>query len=457
VHIFRALKKIYFSRGSQNTRALPRSLALTLGHFKKGHFMTYQNIGVSGASETRAPELATYQTETLAECRGLANQASILSLLSHELTLSGFAGSTDIPELVVLSMLTRLFEDPVSLVVKGPSGAGKSFALQAALNFVPSEAYEMYSGMSEKALLYLKDLDLKHRMLVIGEAAGLADGQGRAFLRQLLSEGHVRYATVQSTDGGMVGEELDHLEGPTGLIMTTTAPGLHPEDESRMISVQIQESAEQIRAALFSQAKRSSGSRYEIDYCPWHALHEYCETIEGPVVVPYAEELAAVLPTSHFRVQRDFPKVLSLIKAHALMHSCTRELDAEGQLAATLDDYAVVHGLVADALAEGIEAGVPANVREVIEAVRTLSPTDVQATGYAYDTPSSVSQRNIAEHIERDQSVVSRHVRVAIDKGFLVDDNPGQGREAQIRLGGCELPQGYALPSPEELAEVIGS
>ena len=419
--------------------------------------MTIQNISIPGSSETEAPELATYQNELLAQSRGLANQTSILSLLSHELIQSGFAGSTDIPELVVLSMYTRFFENPVSLVIKGPSGAGKSFSLQAGLNFVPGEAYEMFSGMSEKALLYLRDLDLKHRMLVIGEAAGLAEGQGRAFLRQLLSEGQVRYATVQSTDKGMAGEELDHLEGPTGLIMTTTATGLHPEDESRMISLQIQESDEQIRAALLSQAKQSQGSRYQIDFGSWHALHALCETFEGPIVVPYAEALAAVLPTSHFRVQRDFPKVLSLIQAHALMHSCTRELDAEGQLVATLDDYAVVHRLVADALAEGIEAGVPANVREVIEAVRTLSPAEDQVTGFAYDSRGSVSQRNIAEHIGRDQSVVSRHVRVAIEQGFLVDGNPGQGREAKIHLGERELPLGYALPSPEQLAEVINS
>ena len=61
------------------------------------------------------------------------------------------------------------------------------------------------------------------------------------FIRQLLSEGEVRYATVQSTADGIVGKDLPKVEGPAGLIMTTTANALHPEDESRMLSVHIDE------------------------------------------------------------------------------------------------------------------------------------------------------------------------------------------------------------------------
>ena len=80
--------------------------------------------------------------------------------------------------------------------------------------------------MSEKALVYLPNFDLKHKHLVIGEAAGMAEGGGRTLIRQLLSEGKVRYATVQSTSEGLEGAELPSLEGPCGLIMTTTATGL---------------------------------------------------------------------------------------------------------------------------------------------------------------------------------------------------------------------------------------
>ena len=66
--------------------------------------------------------------------------------------------------------------------------------------------------MSEKALLYA-GLDLKNRFLIIQEAAGLAEGPGRVFMRQLLTEGEVRYVTVQSTSTGLVGKELPRRRG----------------------------------------------------------------------------------------------------------------------------------------------------------------------------------------------------------------------------------------------------
>lgn len=386
----------------------------------------------------------------------ILHDISILDRLSGELTKSGYAGSTKIPKLILLSMYTRYLNQPVSLIIKGPSGAGKSFSMHAALNFIPNEAYEEFSGMSEKALIYMPNLDLKHRMLVIGEAAGLSEGNGRAFLRQLLSEGKVRYATVRKTSNGLEGGELPTLEGPTGLIMTTTATGLHAEDESRMISVQMLESGEQIRAALIAQADQSRGCSYQIDYEPWHQLHMLVGEQSKKVSIPFANALAEALPVSHFRVQRDFPKVLSLIKAHALMHFCSREKDKEGSIMATLEDYTNVYRLVADVLSQGIEVAVPKNLRQVVEAVRELSNREGWRL-FGIDRITPVSQQQLAKHLNRDQSVISRHVRQAIEAGFLIDKNPGQGKTAEIVPGDREMPQGYALPNPDDLVKKMAA
>jgi hypothetical protein len=50
------------------------------------------------------------------------------------------------------------------------------------------------------------------------------------FIRQVLSEGEVRHATVQSTADG----PLERI-----FLRSKDQPALHPEDESRMMSVQI--------------------------------------------------------------------------------------------------------------------------------------------------------------------------------------------------------------------------
>ena len=384
-------------------------------------------------------------------CLDLAKQTSILSVFSDSLKSGGFAGPTHVPELVFLTLCTRV-DKPGSLVIKGPSSSGKSYALAAALQYVPKTAYELFHGMSERAILYLK-IDLKHKFLIIQEAGGFSEGVGRVFLRQLLSEGEVRYATVNSTADGLVGQELPRIEGPTGLIMTTTSNGLHHEDETRLLSVRMDESPERIRESLRAQAAVTQRTLTEDQLAPWHELHDFVCNDSSTVLIPYAESLAECMPISHNRIARDFPQVLSLIRAHARLHQLNRTRNEKGRILATMEDYAVTHRLVVDVLAQGLEMTVPPHVRQVVEAVVALSratPTNANS-----DFAHPVSQRRLAEHLHRDQSVISRNVQASIEAGYLINQNPGQGREASLILGEHTMPSGQALPTPEELTAAL--
>ena len=383
----------------------------------------------------------------LDKCKNIAFHKDILAEFDEEITRRGFVGSTSIPKLAYLAFLTSAQQRPVSMVIKGPSGSGKSFSLTAAMQFVPEFAYQQFEGMSEKALVYLPNLDLKHKHLVIGEAAGLAEGEGRSLLRQLLSEDRVRYATVQSTDKeGLTGKELPILEGPTGLIMTTTANGLHPEDESRMLSVSIPESQELIGQALMAQALGAGKPREPIDKEVWHSLFEYAQASNAPVIIPYLPEIAKRLPRTHDRIKRDFPQLISLISAHALLHSCTRPRGEDGSIIATVDDYAAVRELTNEPLSQGLAVTVSDSIKEVVEGVRKCleEPRKGQeAVG--------ISQTKLAEFLKRDPSVVSRNVKKALEEGYLQNANPGQGREARLTLGELKLPSGSILPTVEQI------
>lgn len=390
------------------------------------------------------------------------NQTNILQALNDNLRKHGYVGDTRPANLVYLALVSTLLPKPVSLVVKGPSGSGKSFALSCGKRYVPADAYEEFHGMSEKALVYMgSKLDLKHRGLIIQEAAGLRDGPGRAFIRQLLTEGEIRYATVQSNkDGRLEGGELPRVEGPCGLLMTTTANSLHPEDESRMLSWHIDESPERIRDALVAAASGKVTKPTEQELEDWHELYWDAQeevTANGVTVfVPFGPSLAEGVPLSHYRVIRDLEKVTSLIQTHALLHYCAgeREADAEGRVIATLEDYATVRELVEGILAHGLEVAVPDNIREVVEAVTALaSTTDANGNAMPWEEFQGVSQIKLAELLERDISVISRNVRKAIDEGYLEDENAGQGRASRLFPGERKLPSGRVLPLPEELGE----
>lgn len=390
-------------------------------------------------------DTTTDRNELLAACNNIASKESILDELAGAIEKNGYAGDSAIPKLAYLVLLTGMLTKPVSLVIKGPSGSGKSYSLAAGRQFVPETAYEQFEGMSEKALVYLPNLDLKNRHLVIGEASGMADGNGRTLLRQLLSEGRVRYATVQSSDKGMEGKELPTLEGPTGLIMTTTATGLHPEDESRMLSVTMNESPELIKAALMAQAVGALTKPEPIDVTPWHALYEWIKSGPRKAHIPYVKNIANRLPYTHDRIKRDFPQVISLIEAHALLHSFTREQKEDGTIVANAQDYAAIRALLNEPLSQQLAVAVPDGIRMVVEGVRKI----LMERGNA--EYGSVNQTLLSKQLGRDASVISRNVTKAIELGYLYNENPGQGREARLRLGELELPSGSVLPPVEEI------
>src|SRR5262245_44278848 len=90
---------------SNQKRRIPRSL---IGELK----MSTDQIQ---KGETNALVPAPDRNALLERCRKLADHPSILSVLDEDLRARGFAGPTHIPQLVFLSLYTRMFSEPVSL------------------------------------------------------------------------------------------------------------------------------------------------------------------------------------------------------------------------------------------------------------------------------------------------------------------------------------------------------
>lgn len=370
--------------------------------------------------------------EAWALCRELAEQPRILDRLYDDLEHRGVVGEHHVAGLVYLAATSRLLERPVSIAVKGPSGAGKSYVAERALEHLPASAVYALTAMSERALAYSEE-PLAHRMLVVYEAAGLAGEWASYLMRSLLSEGRVRYETVEKTPDGMKARMIER-NGPTGLIVTTTAISLHAENETRHLSVTVTDTPEQTAAVLGALA--GDDDRDAVDLAPWHALQRWVETGARRVVIPYARQLAQLVPPIAVRLRRDFRAVLWLIRAHALLHQAQRERDTQGRVIATLDDYEVVRELVGSVVAEGVQATVKPETRETVAAVRTLSAAD--------DTEAGVAQAALVRYLRLDRGTISRRVRAALDNGYLRNLETRRGRPAQLVLGD-------PLPEDQEL------
>ena len=178
-------------------------------------------------------------------CNELAQTPRILDLLPTALMARGVTGEGKTTKLLYLIITSRLLERPVSAAVKGPSSAGKSFVVDQVLSFFPGSAYYCLTAMSERALAYSTE-PLKHRMFVVFEMAGLQGDFASYLVRSLLSEGRLRYETVEKTKDGLQSRLIER-EGPTGLIVTTTAIQLHAENETRLLSIPVTDTQDQTK------------------------------------------------------------------------------------------------------------------------------------------------------------------------------------------------------------------
>ena len=376
-----------------------------------------------------------------AACEVLATSPNILALVEKDLERLNVVGVGREAKLIFLALVSRLLRShPVSVAVKGPSSAGKSYLIEQILRFMPPSAYYALTAMSEKALAY-SDEPLAHRFLVLFEAEGIHSDFASYLIRSLLSEGCVRYETVEKTSEGLR-SRLIQRDGPTGLIVTTTRVALHPEIETRLLSITLRDTPDQTKAILMSLAADDGCS--DVDTSRWLALQSWLEVSAHSVAIPYSMPLMAMVPPTAVRMRRDAKTVLQLIRAHALLHQASREQDENGSIVATLADYAAIHALVADRIAEGVEASVPKTVRETVKAVAEITAEGASAT-----------VKQIAQALNVDHSTASRRCKIASKREYIRNEESSRGRPARYAPADSMPDETKLLPDPEELAAAV--
>ena len=390
-------------------------------------------------TDLQAAEAEDRQRSAWAFCARLAHESAILDRFAELLPRMGVVGEKRTSKLLFLMVVSRLLPRPSSAVVKGPSSAGKSFLVEKILTFFPASAYYALTAMSERALAYSEE-PLSHRVLVIFEKAGLAGDFAAYLVRSLLSEGRIRYETVEKTKDGLVARVIER-EGPTSLLMTTTDIKIHHENETRVLSPVVTDTRDQTKEIMRRQAADQESE--PPDLAPWHALQEWLAGGPTEVAIPFAGALAELVPPVAVRLRRDFPSVLTLLRTHALLHRASREVDERGRIVATFDDYEVVRDLVADLVADGVEAAVSTTVRETVEVVKKLAKGD----------PSETQVAAIAKALKLDKATALRRVRAAIDRGYLRNLEDRKGRPARITLGDPMPDDMPILPTVEALRD----
>jgi hypothetical protein len=362
------------------------------------------------------------------------------------------AGEVRNAKLLYLTFTSRLFEKPMNVVVKGLSALGKTHLVDRVLEAMPPEDVIAFTTLTEKALLFVPD-DLSHKIFRMAEAVGAKEESLQDYLmREMLSSGNIKHMmVVKDPVTGVLVTRVVEKKGPISFVTTTTKVRVHVELETRVVTVEADDTEGQTKKVLETIAKIEGGlNEATVDFKPWHDLQRLLATGEQRVVIPYALTLARATVAKAGRMRRDFSQVLRCIQAHALIHREHRARDDKGRIVATLADYAVVRDLMADRLAEASEVLLRKNVARVVKALEELQQQHEHRDG--------VPTRAIVEKLnDVHRATIWRRLGIARDKGFVVnvaDAEGSPGREGRWRTTGQPF-DGRVLPTVGELEEPI--
>jgi hypothetical protein len=173
------------------------------------------------------------------------------------------------------------------------------------------------------------------------------------------------------------------VEGPTVIVQTTTKNHLHPENETRVVPLYLDESAGQTEKITKSALRRAAGkgdvSQMERDeICAvWHDAVRLLEPAE--VVIPFAERIQ--VPSAPLRLRRDVPRLLNLIRLVAWVHQHMRETDEAGRILATETDFERAISMVGDSFARAWKKLTPSE-EKVYDACKAFVPENLQKHGF---------------------------------------------------------------------------
>lgn len=388
----------------------------------------------------REPEILDEDVRQLAIAR--LQDPALLFRVGKAIEQLGVAGEEVNRLLVYLCYTSRLLKEPLSVIIKGESSGGKSYLAGRVLRLLPRSAYEDITDATPQSFFHLPDDWLQHKVVVLFEMEGAQKSEYP--IRTLQSEGKLRLQLpVKDPETGEYATKIKELLGPVSFLTTTTRAMSHPENETRNVSLYIDESEDQT-----AKTHRVSSGKYtgeppmmsDQELRVWRAMQQILEA--RPVRIPYVHFLEERFPRKPLRVRRDYNKFLALIEVIVNLHQYQRERRKIGDtehLVAAIADYVYAKRLVERVLGDTIYQLSPKS-KEVLRTCWTLNEHEVELT-----------HQSIAAELRWIPKTVSRWIIPLVEGGFLnVVSGGGKGKTFQYTVCNQET-ETFTLPSLEEL------
>ena len=252
----------------------------------------------------------------------LLRSAFFFIRLLRAIRKTGLVGERRNALVVYVVGTSRLLEKPLCLFVKGPSGVGKNFLTDNVLGFLPCSEVQQLTSSSTRSWNY-RGKQLANKVVYIKERNEEAGSVHPT--RLLISErGLVHVVTVKKR--GRFVTERRVTRGPISSISTTTKDRVEVDDETRHLSVWLDETPDQttriMEAAVDNQKGLEVGDRKV-----WHKVQQLIQKRAAlPIELPdWFKNLIPYVRSDNLWARRYFPAFLQACRTVALIRSFWRK------------------------------------------------------------------------------------------------------------------------------------
>ncbi len=288
---------------------------------------------------------------------------------------SGLVGEERNALVVFVAATSRLLPEPIPLFVKGPSSIGKNFLTDAVLKFFPTGEVRKLTASTARSWNYQRE-NLSHKIVYLKERN---EESGPVHpLRLLISEKELIYfVTVREGNQSVVKKVV--TKGPIAAISTTTKDRVEVDDETRHLSIWLDESPEQtsriVNAAVEHELEGNQTLTREDLKC-WHEVQRLLKfRSKFPVMFPkWLKQVAQSVDTESIWARRYFPAFLRAVKTIALIRSFRwkgKQLRRKSRIVVTFSDLAIATLIFGSVFGEslGRAEDMDVEVRNRIEAL----------------------------------------------------------------------------------------
>jgi DNA primase len=276
----------------------------------------------------------------------------LLQRTSQLLQQCGIIGEETNSLIAYLIYTKRKQEVPLHVMFLGSSGSGKTYLQERISELVPEEDKIEITQITENALYYFKQEELKNKLLLIEDL----DGAMTVFypLRELQTKRRIsKTVTLKDSKGNLKTITLT-VEGPVCVSGCTTKEKIYEDNANRCILLYTDQSRDQDKRINEYQTKLSGGEVNKEREQQYKELFKNMQRVLRPVNIinPYAKYIE--LPEQVFKPRRTMTLLLGFIEAITFYHQYQREVKkgSNNQLyiETNIDDIETAFELLKDVL-----------------------------------------------------------------------------------------------------------